>query len=326
MKEKNYYEILQISPLASPPAIQKAYRRLARKYHPDKNKNDPSAEEFFKDINRAYEVLSDEFKRKEFDRQIKKQKPVEQKSFTPMYDSFHTYSSSPLEKQTIEEQKRVSVPGQKISNWKNYWKNFFSNQKKPSHTSTSRICGNLELSLEEVALGGQKPLIVELQYNRQKRQEQLFVDIPAGVMDRQQLPVKGSKKFQNLSVVVLYKKHPLFKREGINVQMDLPISFTTAWLGGSVEVPTLRESLWVHLSPGTHNGHLIHLKKQGFFCIHSSKTGDMVMTVRIDIPSHFSSEEQNWIQKMHQSRTLCPSVAAFNVNCKKVLQQRQYRS
>ena len=97
--KKNYYEILKISPLSGPSAVKKSYQKLARLHHPDRNPNNPQAEEIFRQINEAYEILSDTFKRNAFDRELKKAKQAEEEkkrkhTFSPLYESYHSHAPS----------------------------------------------------------------------------------------------------------------------------------------------------------------------------------------------------------------------------------------
>ena len=148
---KNYYEILKVSPLASPSTIKKSYQKLARIHHPDKNKNNPEAAEIFKQINEAYEILSNTFKRKDFDRQLKEEKQKkEQKekkaSFSPMYENYHFYT--PFSQQTEENplQKGPIHPQPDPVTKKDHL-------KKTNSYLDNQVHGQIEISLEEASTG-----------------------------------------------------------------------------------------------------------------------------------------------------------------------------
>lgn len=344
--KKNYYEILKVSPLASPSAIKKAYQKLARIYHPDKNPNNPEASEIFKQINEAYQTLSDSFKRKKFDRQMKQEKQKEQDkknkaSFTPMYESYHSYpsferninpqgqppysspSTPPLEEklstyntntQTAHSHKKDPFS---IKNLKDYF-------KQPSSSSENQNYKPLEISLEEAALGCNKNISIQTSRKRAPQTELFKIYIPPGTKEKQIIKVNNKKVNENLYVFIVYKPHPLFISKQENILMSLPIPFTTAILGGEVQIPTLRGKVSFQLPAGVHAGHTIQLKGQGLpVATNSKKRGNMLITVSIDILSQFSEEEKNWIKKIQSRNQLCPKVAEFEIKTKILLKKRK---
>ena len=250
--KKNYYEILKVSPLASPSAIKKSYQKLARIYHPDKNLNNPKASETFKQINEAYQVLSDTFKRKNFDREMKQEKEKENKpSFTPMYESYHSYPSfeghsvnpqgpppySPLEENpsTYSTNPHSTASHKKdplsIKTFKNYFKQSFSSPE-------NQICKPLEVSLEEAALGCKKNVSLQVIREGASKTELFQVYVPPGTKEKEKIKIPKTNK--NIYVLIIYKVHPLFKGKGENILMNLPVPFTKAILGGEIQIPTLR--------------------------------------------------------------------------------------
>ncbi len=312
-EKKNYYQVLKVSPLASLPTIKKSYRKLVQIHHPDKNPNDPKAEETFKAINEAYEVLSDTFKRKDFDRQIKKEKEAtEKKRATPIYryDSFHT----PFDERPSEGLGSASSapPGDISKN--------FTGRKSVS----DQICGTVEISLEEATLGCEKKISGKILRNRTLQTTNFTVHIPPGVEETQKIKLKSHKKLKNLYVSIAYKKHPLFKKDEKNILMNLPIPFTKAILGGRVEIPTLRGKISFNLPPGVHAGHIIQLKNQGFPSLtEHRKRGNMLISLLIDVPSNLSEEEKTEIKKLKNKDLLCPKVAEFDIKAKLLLKKRQ---
>ena len=356
---KNYYEILKVSPLASPSAIKKSYQNLVRVHHPDKNLNNPEAAENFKRINEAYQILSDTFKRKDFDRQIKQEKQKEEQeknkaSFSPMYESYNSYSPfaeqatnlhashtsppshpyhpsqggpPPPAGQTANNPQLNpdlhSIPPHKTDSFsiKNY---FF---KKSNTVPSNQIHKQLEISMEEAALGCKKNISMRVMKNGIPKTELFLIYIPPGTKEKQNINITNpqlEKSAKNLHVSIVYKEHPLFKIEGDNVLMDLPVPFTKAILGGTVEIPTLRGRVSFQLPSNTHGGYIIQLKGQGFpLSAKAKKRGNMLVTVLIDIPSHFSAEEKNWIKKIQDRKQLCPKVAEFDIKTKLLLKKRK---
>ena len=338
--KKNYYETLKVSPLASPSAIKKSYQKLARIHHPDKNPNNPKAAETFKQINEAYQILSDTFKRKNFDRQMKQEKDKEEeknkKPFTPMYESYHSYSTfdgrppnspsptsphSPF-KENASTQGATAQPTPphkkdpfSIKNFKTYLKQSFSSPE-------DQVFIPLEISLEEAATGCKKNIALRVTRKGVTQPESFQVYIPPGTKEKEKIKIKNTN--ENLHVSVIYKAHPLFSIKGENILMNLPVPFTKAFLGGEIEIPTLRGRVSFQLPSGTHSGHTIQLKGQGFPLMASSKKrGNMLITVLIDIPPNLSEEEKGWIKKIHGKNYLCPKVAEFDIKTKLLLKNRK---
>ncbi|MDE0119434.1 MAG: DnaJ domain-containing protein [Bdellovibrionales bacterium] len=320
--KKNYYEILKISPLASPFTIKKSYQKLARIYHPDKNPGNPDAAETFKQINEAYQILSDTFKRKDFDRQREQEKQKEEQkkqkeAFSPLYESYHSYSPfrAPSEPSSTPSHPKKEEDPFSIKGLKTYF-------KKTNLPSSDQIRGQLEISLEEAALGCKKT--VSLNFTQK---EIFWVHIPPGTKEKQNIKIhnQNSKLKEDIYVSITYKKHPLFTLEKENILMDLPISFTKAILGGEVEIPTLGGRVSFQLPAGTHGGDVIQLKGQGFpvSSPHKKKRGHMFISVLIDIPIHFSEEEKKWIQNIQKRNQSCPKVAEFSIKTKLLLKKRK---
>lgn len=340
MNKKDYYKILQVSPLASTRAIKKSYQRLAKQYHPDKNKSDPKATEIFNDISEAYQVLSDSFRRKDFDRQIRKQKEnIKQKdSFSPLYDSFHVYSPETFKQSSAsspswQQPQDTSNPSPSNLDSKDIFNRFTTMVKQlfkdvPSPLRTKhKIYGTLDISLEEAAFGCKRSIIIEMVEKGRKIQKKILINVPPGSKHLQK--IKISEKLypflQNACVQVCYQPHPFFKKSGQDISMDLPVSFTTAIFGGRVEVPTIRGAVSFQLPAACHNGHTIRLKKQGFPSTDQADVGDMLVIVRIDIPTDLSEEERNWMKKIHSRRPLCQSVSEFDIQYKHFLKDRKIK-
>lgn len=336
--KKNYYEILKVSPLASPSTIKKSYQKLARIHHPDKNPNDPNAVETFKQINEAYQVLNDSFKRKNFDRKIKEEKQKEEKKknpFTPMYETYNSYahfsgqtmsSYPPSHSTTATNNPTYSTtknpePLSKESSLSSI-KEFFT----PSTSISPQDCGQVKVSLEEACLGTKKSIALKIRRKGTIKTEKFIIHIPPGTKEGEKIKVKNKQSNQlheNLYVSITYREHSLFQIKQANVLINLPIPFTKAILGGEVEIPTVRGKVSFYLPAGTHGGHVIQLKGQGFpLSANSKQRGNMLVTIVLDIPSDFSEEEKAWIQSIHNRNQLCPKVAEFNIKTKLLLKNR----
>ena len=319
--KKNYYEILKISPLSGPSAVKKSYQRLARLHHPDKNPNNPQAEETFRQINEAYEILSDTFKRKAFDRELKKAKEEEEQkrknTFSPLYESYHSHAPSSFsDPSTSAPQPTQPSPLSTTAKTKDKSWNFFSLkskfQKKPAKWN-----GSLELSLEEAALGCVKNILLK------KPSLSFSFHSPPGVQAGQslKLPTPGGK-FIYLSVK--HKPHPLFTLKGKDIFMNLPVPLTYAVLGGKQNIPTLRGKAILPIPPHTSSGQVLRLKGEGFPSEKKGgKVGDMFITVLIDIPTDFTEEEKNLLRKRMDKNVLFPKTKEFDIKCKNLWESRK---
>ena len=340
--KKNYYEVLKVSPLASPTAIKKAYRKLARLHHPDKNKDNPQADEIFKQINQAYQILSDPFKRKAFDQQIKKEKELAEKNkqgFSHMYDSFQAYPAYQGQTEHVPSSGGTAPPhasppfttdiagdsphpirDTKMGHLNQ--KSFSLNNLKDRVAKALNpdvISAKLPITLEEAVLGCQKALSLNVRQKGPAKKKVFMVSVPPGAKEGQVIKVTSV-----LQVSLVYESHPLFQADGDHITMNLPVPWTKAILGGEVRVPTLRGEVSFQLPAGTHGGHVIQLKGQGFPLPHSKQRGAMLVTIVIDIPSDFSEQEKEWITKIHNRKALCPKVAEFEIKAKLLLKKRRH--
>ncbi len=303
MSKKNYYKILQVSVLASQSIIKKSYQKLVRLCHPDRNENRLEADNLLKDINEAYAVLSDPFKRKNFDQELKKQKEKENKSPSakPMYETFHSHQAF-SEKAFISQNQRT---------------------KSATHSNKAekKICGELEISLEEAAFGCQKKVWFE---ELKKKPQEFVVSIPAGIRDKQKLKMKRNswrkKEEQNFYAIIRYKKHPLFQVRNANILLNLPVPFTKAILGSPFTVPTLGgDQVCFDLPPFTQAGKNIQLSGQGFpLSQESKKKGNMIISISIEIPTYFSEEEKIWIKKLQNQNRPYPKMKEFAIKLKQI--------
>ena len=332
---KDYYKILKVSPLASAKAIKASYQRLARRYHPDKNKNNPKATQMFNDISEAYQVLSDSFKRKDFDRQIKQHKGKDSlkssNAFSPLYDSFHNYSGGPVNSSLSSSWERVSSPSPLprtssiefpfktvFLEIKSFFNNFFI-------TSSKNLTARLHMSLEEAAFGFNRSVVLDFFHKGKQYKKKILITIPPGTEHLQKIKVidKSALEKQIIYVEIHYQEHPFFKKSGHNILLNRPISFTTAILGGEVEVPTLRGAVSFKLPAGVHSGHVIRLKNQGFPFQRGKGYGDMLVTIQVDIPDDLPEEDYILIKKLDASRPFCQLVSEFDVQYKSFLKKRK---
>lgn len=271
MNGKNYYEILGVNELANSEELKKAYRKLALKYHPDRNLGDKYAEEKFKDINEAYAVLSDANKREQYDTL-----GADFMQRSSQEDIFKNFDFS-----TFEEF------------------GFGNNRKKSS--KGRNIAYELNLKLEDIIKTEEKTISYSLNGIRQ----QVKIKIYPGISDGQALkiPDKGQPGANGGSPGDLYIKikileHPIFRREGNDLYTDKEIKFSEAVLGTQIEVPTIEgKKLKLKIPAGTKSGSKMRLKGYG---IPSKKgRGDAYVKINVEVPQKLSDEQEMLIKKLH---------------------------
>jgi len=299
---KDLYDVLGVSRSSSDAEIKSAYRKLARKYHPDLNKDDKAAAEKFKEVSAAYEVLGDKEKRKKYDTgEIDADgKPTGfgagfsgENPFTN--GQYKTYSSSenPFGAQGFDFS---SIFGDDImsaftggarkrsARGANY--NPFSGGAAPKGQDISYT---LDVDFLDVAKGAEKKVNIG--------SKSVNVKIPAGFENGQTLRLKGmgnpsphGGENGDALITVRVSEHPYFKKDGLNILLELPISFKEAVLGAKITVPTLTGKVKISVPPYSSSGEKLRLKGKGI----SSKnaTGDEIIILKIMAPEKNKILEQ----------------------------------
>lgn len=350
MQQQDYYELLGVNRDASEAEIKKSYRKLAMKYHPDRNPGDKSAEEKFKDIQKAYAILSDQQKR-------------------AAYDQFgHAGVDASM----------GGGQGHGFGGFGDVFEDIFENiftgggrrqQQRTRGQRGSDLQFNVQLTLEEAALGKQIEITVPRQTNcgvcqgsgakkgskpvscetcngigqvriqqgffsiqqtcpschgegrvvtdpcaecrgqgRVRESKKLTVKIPAGVDngDRVRLGGEGEAGTHgapsgDLYVQVSIKPHAIFERQENNLQCEVPISFATAALGGTIEVPTLEGRVSLKIPPETQTGKSFRLRGKGIKSVRGHGIGDLLCKVSVETPVHLSREQKDLLTQFQQS-------------------------
>lgn len=309
MDFKDYYATLGVSKDATREDIQRAYRKLARQYHPDINK-DPGAEEKFKEVGEAYEVLKDTEKRAKYDRYGAAWKAAQQSGGTPppgyedVWFDFTREAGEPFSGfSSFFEQLFGVGRGRPGAAWGGQGTAPRGGQWDWVMPGADREA-RLTLTLEEAARGGQREISLTDPETRQTKT--FMVTIPKGLRPGQRLrlagkggPGAGGGAPGDLYLVVELLPHATFRLEGRDLYTTLPVAPWEAALGAEVRVPTLAGQVNVKVPPGSSSGRKIRLKGKGFPAA-SGEAGDLYAEIRVMVPSHLSDQEKKLFEELHR--------------------------
>lgn len=312
MAKRDYYSVLGVSRSASADEVKKAYRKLAMKFHPDKNPGDKEAEAKFKEASEAYEVLKDPNKRK-------------------MYDQFGF--SGPQGAPPGGGPQGFDPRGPDPFN--DFFGDFFGDVFAGARAGGQRqargsdLRYSLTITLEEAATGCEKKISFVRERAGKEDSAKLSISVPGGVKEGQRLKLRsegdqplGAAKPGDLYVIVHFQEHPLFKRRDNDVVMELPVSFVDALLGTKVEIPTLTGKASLNIPSGTHPGQLFRLKGKGFPDIGGYAPGDMLIRTIVDIPNELSSEEKKLLEGLRKVSEQAPLVKSYNEKARQLFKSR----
>ncbi|RPJ83817.1 MAG: J domain-containing protein [Acidobacteria bacterium] len=313
MEFKDYYQTLGIAKTASEKEIKQAYRKLARKFHPDVNPGDKAAEGRFKEINEAYEVLGDPEKRKKYDELGANWRYYEQAQQAGQGSPFQgTWSTGSGGYRTINEEDLRDLFGGE-NPFSDFFQAFFGGgQPEPgrrtrsSRGSRSRTGRDVEqeidLSLEEALRGTTK----RLQIKQEGHTRTVDVRIPVGVTDgsRVRVPGEGEQagggRAGDLYLRIRLRPDSRFERKGRDLQTQISVPVTTAVLGGEAEVPTVGDRpLRLKIPPTTQNGQVFRLKGHGMPAVGKpAERGDLYATVNVVLPRQLSDEQRRHYEEL----------------------------
>ncbi|HYH18348.1 MAG TPA: J domain-containing protein [Azospirillum sp.] len=279
------YEILGVSPSASAEDIRKAYRKLAKTWHPDLNAGRPDAEQRFKEISTAYDLLSDPDKRARFDRGEIDAQGQER----PQRQYYRSHAGGPGGAHWAGA--GAGADAFAADDLEHIFADLFGRRGFGGRTGGAEVRmkgGNLSLTLPldflEAVKGGKRR--VTLPDGRT-----LDVDLPAGLEDGatvrlkgQGLPGAGGGQAGDALVTVQVRPHPWFRREKDDIHLDLPVTLAEAVLGAKVRVPTIDGAVMLNVPKGANNGTVLRLKGKGVLDPHSRRHGDQFVTLRVALP------------------------------------------
>jgi curved DNA-binding protein len=304
MEYKDYYNILGVSKNASEKEIKHAYRRLARKHHPDVNPNNKAAQEKFKEINEAYEVLSDSDKRKKYDALGANWQQYEQYQRAGEQGPFQW--GGQYRTVTPEEFETIlgGLGGEDIGGFSDFFRTFFGGgfgtgartQVRPRRGQD--IEQVVEIPLEDACRGTTRVL--------QKNGRRLEIKIPAGVKTGSKIryagegmPGTSGAASGDLYLRVQIAPHPVFERHGDDLHCEVPVDLYTALLGGEVKVPTLKGYLMLKIPPETQGSKTFRLAGQGMSKLNDPNTfGDLYARVRVVLPERLTAQERELFEKL----------------------------
>ena len=289
------YEVLGVQKNATPAAIKSAFRRLAKKLHPDANKTDKAAATKFAEINAAYEIVGGEAKRKAFDRG---EIDAEGK---PRFQGFPGGGGLGGARRgggsrgggiddILKEMFGAAAPGRRTH---------FEQEDFGGAAQGRDVTGAVSITLPEVLSGTSRR--VHLPTGKE-----IDARIPAGLADGQTIRLKGQGlpgpggATGDALITVTIAEHPLFKRDGANLRIELPVTLYEAVLGGKVRVPTLAGAVELAIPPGTSSGRTLRVKGKGL----PSKdgAGDLYATIRIVLPDGFDAELEELMKKWRSDK------------------------
>ncbi len=310
MEYKDYYKVLGVDKKATQEEIKKAFRKLAVKYHPDKNPGDKESENQFKLANEANEVLSDPEKRKKYDelgQNWNKYQHAGGQGGSPFGQGFGTGGQQYHYEGDLNDFFAGAGGAEGNSGFSDFFDAFFGGGRSTGKTKKGRTNGSsrlkgqdleaaMEISLDE-AYNGASRLI-------QLPNEKLRITTKPGAYDGQKLRIKGkgstvgSGEPGDLFVRIKLQPDERFERKGDDLYKDHELDVYTAILGGETIVATITGKIKVNISPGTQNGKQLRVKGKGMPVYGTTTHGDLYITFKVKIPEQLTAEQQALFQQL----------------------------
>jgi len=278
----DYYKILGVNKDAPDEEIKKAYRKLARKMHPDLNPNDKEAHQKFQQINEANEVLSEPEKRKKYDQYGKDWKNADQ------------FEQQRHSRQRAQHRAEEQFAGDDDSDFSDFFESMFGGSGRSRQTKFRGQDYNAELRLD--LTNAMKTHQQTLSVNGKN----IRITIPAGIENGQTIKLKGygapgvnGGPAGDLYITFSIAPHPVFKRSGNDLFMTAPVDLYTAVLGGETTIDTLTGKVKLKAAPGTQNGTRIRLKGKGFPVYKKEgESGDLYVTYDVKLPTNLTEQQK----------------------------------
>jgi DnaJ-class molecular chaperone len=317
MAKRDYYDILGVSRSAGADEIKKAHRKLVRKFHPDANKHDPQATQRFHEAQEAYDVLSDPGKRRIYDQFGHAGVEAGGRS-GPAADPFAGFRRGAGGRRG--RQGRSGPVGVEdfefgAGDFTDVFEQLFGRGApaagrgaRPAPQPTAQRGADVEhpvtLTFEQAARGTTLPL----QISRDGRLETIDVKIPSGVRDGSRVRIRGrgqqagGAEAGDLFILTRIQPHAYFRREGLDIVLDVPISMYEALMGTRLDVPTLEGPVTLTIPPGTSSGTRLRIKGRGVE--RSGERGDQHVVVRVLVPKGLDAADQKMIEAIEQKHPI----------------------
>jgi molecular chaperone DnaJ len=299
--DKDFYKVLGVSKDVSEAELKKTYRKLARQFHPDSNAGDTKAEARFKEISEAYSVLSDPEQRKEYDQvramgsgaRFTSGGGGQQGGFEDVFGNM--FGGGNRRAGGFQQGGFEDLLGGMFGGNGGFGRASGGYQGNGGPTRGRDLSAGTTLDFG-TAINGET---ITLQPSGGKS---IKVKIPAGVSDGQKIKLRGKGEPSqdggetgDLVLTVTVRKHPVFERDGLNLRVDVPVTFVEATLGATVEVPTLGgEPVRLRVAAGTPSGRVLRVKGRGVTT--PKGAGDLLATVHIAVPAHLSDDAKKHLE------------------------------
>jgi len=322
MAKRDFYDILGVSKTASADEIRKAHRKLALKYHPDRNRDNKQAEPRFKEIQEAYDVLGDADKRKKYDQLG--HAAFESGAGAPGGgDPFDAFRRAQQQSGRGGYTQWRASPGVSVEDFDlgsgdmgSIFEQMFGGRAagRPSGKGGRRraepprgqdIEHPITLTFEQAARG----ITLPLQISRESGVETIDVKIPAGVKDGSRIRIRGKGEQSggepgDIYIITHVTPHAYFRRDGMDIHLDVPISVYEALLGTKVTVPTLDGHLTMTIPAGTSSGAKLRLKGHGIE--RAAEKGDQIVVIKVIVPKGLDEQDREEIEKLAKKHPLNP--------------------
>ena len=309
MQYRDYYQTLNVNKNASQEEIKKAYRKLAREYHPDVNPNNPNAEEKFKDINEAYQVLSDKDKREKYDKFGSQWNQYQQTGGRAEDFDWSQWASQRqpggAQYRTVSQDEFEQMFGGGLGGFSDFFETLFGSggfsggfgqQASQPQTRARDVEYELDISLREAFAGTKRTL----QFEDGRKIE---ATIPPGVKTGSKVRLSGQAGGADLFLKIKVLPDPIYKRKGDDLYMDVKVDLYTAILGGEVGVNTMTKAIRLTIPEGTDSGKTLRLKGLGMPNLKNPKqAGDLYVRVQIEVPKHLTSAEKDKLRDLQHMR------------------------
>ncbi|MBN1316856.1 MAG: J domain-containing protein [Anaerolineales bacterium] len=318
MDYKDYYQILGIDKTAGPDEIKKAYRKLARQHHPDVNQGDSGAEQRFKEINEAFQVLSDPEKRQKYDQLGSQWQQYAHAGGRPEDFNWSQWRAQPdaanSYTRTVSPEDLEQIFGGGRGGFSSFFETLFGgnvafNDFNGGQTYQPRSHRGrdsetvVEISLEEAFHGTTRS--IQWQDGRQ-----IMANIPPGVRTGSRVRLAGQGEpgiagsaSGDLYLQIQVTPHPLYRRENDDLHLEIPVDLYTALLGGKIEVSSIDRTVSLTIPAGTQNGKTFRLRGLGMPQLrHKEHRGDLYVSVQIKLPENLSQKEIEMYKQLSDLR------------------------